>query len=47
MSRNPVAGNAYKYNKQTIIPNKKRDDDVCPRCWEPEHTGRCEENKDE
>ena len=26
MSRNPVAGNARKYNKSHVIPNKKRAD---------------------
>ena len=25
MSRNPVAGNAWKYNKSRVIPNKRKE----------------------
>ena len=44
-SRNPVAGNAYRFNRAHVIPNKKRDADYwkSQEDWLPEY----EEDEDD
>lgn len=41
--RNPVAGNAHKYNKSQVIPNKRKDYVPSEDEWLPED----EENEDD